>query len=230
VYAGEIIHHQIEANGTIKTIRVPADESPHITIAFPHEYSESRTTPLHFFNEEDEARFNAALASSRVMRLSPKQFQQTENVVTYQNSIRGIHGGRGTPPLLTISLPEEAALEDLVLFDPHTRVGKIDRSLHKDSTARRYTIYIDTFALKNLEIEMRFVIDPKRFDDCNYSDQYTQIDDYPSTQILDGAANREVQILLQNPVLGDQYLVGRAGAVGPNASANGTTMVNGDDT
>jgi hypothetical protein len=229
MYAGEIIHHQIEANGTIKTIRVPADESPYITIAFPHEYSESRTTPLHFFDEQDEVRFKAALASSRVMRLSPKQFQQTENVVTYHNSIRGIHGGRGTPALLTISLPEEAALEDLVLFDPCTRVGQIDRSLHKDSTTRRFTIYIDTFALKNLEIEMRFVIDPKQFDGCNYSDQYTQIDDYPSTQILDGAVTREVRILLQNPVLGDQYFVGQAGAVGPNAIAIGTTLLNDDD-
>jgi hypothetical protein len=152
VFVGEIIHHQIEANGTIKIIRVRADERPQIIIALPHEYSDSRSTPLHFFNEEDEALFKATLSSASFKRLAPKQFQRTGNLVTYRNSIRYIRSGRGALPLLTISLPEEACLEDLVLFDPGKPVGQADRSLHKDSTARRHTIYVDTYTLENIDI------------------------------------------------------------------------------
>jgi hypothetical protein len=54
------------------------------------------------------------------------------------------------------------------------------------------------------------------------------VDDYPSVKILNGEVDRPIQSLLENPVLGDQYLVDQAGAVGSNASAQGTTMFGGN--
>jgi hypothetical protein len=227
VNAGEIIHQQIEEDGTTKTIRVYADDTPRITIAFPHEYTEPRTTPLHFFNAEDEARFKATLQSAKLMRLFPIQFQRTGNAVVFKYTIRHISCGRGAHPLLTISLPVNAALDDLLLFDPRIPVGQIERSLHKDEIARRYTIYVPTFDIENVDYEMRFIADQELFDSCAYSDPYTVSNDYPRIGILDGAESREVQILLQNPVLGDQYFVNQAGAVGPDATADRTTVLNG---
>jgi hypothetical protein len=83
--------------------------------------------------------------------------------------------------------------------------------------------------VKNVEIEIRFVVGRQLFEHSNYSDPNTSLNAYPRVKILDGIEDRNVQILLQNPVLGDQYLVNQAGAVGPESNARQTIFSNGAD-
>jgi hypothetical protein len=218
LYAGEVIHYQLEADGSVKMIRLKPSGKADVTIAMPYEFDEPRSTPVHFLDREEEERFKAFMRSARVMRLSSAQLQKSENSIVYKSEVRGIRYGRGASPLMTISLPENAALQSLLLYDLGKPVGQIVRSIHKDVINMRYTIYICTSQVKDMQMEIEFSIDKNKFHKSNYTDVYTEVDAYPQDQILGGTLDRNIQILVQNRVKGDQYFIGQAGAAGPHSN------------
>lgn len=172
-----LITEQLDANGTLKTLRLHPGSDQHIVVAFAHEYAEPMEGPFHFLEPEDERRFRESFAQCRARLLSLKNFSKNRDVFQVK-SLRwsGIPTERNYLSYYALSLPEFAIPRRISITDPHRSHHEYTRTVRRNDDQKRYVIYLECSSRVgrfDFELNCDFVIDRDGFSASEYQDSHT---------------------------------------------------------
>lgn len=227
---GVLIVEKLDSNGFIRTFRMKSSWGDEITVAFPSEYDEPRTAPLHFLHEVHSRRFREGFAECDARKLGDSKYRKLGNIYKFNTSWINIPTERERMSLYVLSLPENAIPQSVLFYDP--RNGREYKEwIEKDDRERRYFLYLPCRSKHgsfDFGLTVRFQVDAdsfteSRFDNGNGSREGPSFDIYK--YILSGEQSEAVtQFLAGNIKMGDTYNVQQAGAVGPSSEARDFSM------
>lgn len=181
-----LIVEQLDADGTLKTLKMAPGPSERIVVAFAHEYDEPKDGPFHFLDVEDERRFRENFAQCRARTLSRGNFRKVGEEYHVQGlRWSGIPTEQHSLSYYALSLPESAIPNRISITDPYRPGSEYKRSLRRDDDRRRYVIYLEcTSRLGRFDFELNcdFVIDVKQFPLSAYTDENTSDQAWTSAQ------------------------------------------------
>lgn len=172
-----LISEQLDADGTLKTLKMQAGINQHIVVAFSHEYDEPKDGPFHFLDSEDEAKYREGFAQGRARLLSKRNFSKTGHLFQLR-SLRwsGIPTESYSLSYYALSLPEFAIPERISIFDPNHPKHEYTRTVRRDDHRHRYEIYIECSSSGgrfDFELSCDFIVDADQFPHSEYSDSNT---------------------------------------------------------
>jgi len=229
-----IIHEQIEWDGTAKAFQLKADQSiGDLWIAFPTEYSDERNAPFHFLDKEHETIFHSKIASCRQKKITSEHFYQSGNGHVFKTTWQGIPTERESLTYYALYLPEYAIPVEIKVTDTIDTSRQFSKSVFRDDEKNRYVVYVkcsSKYGQFGFGIYCRFHRDEIAFKTSSYLDDktvdfYAHLDGWKWAISKDDAKQVEQVFTTNHIYMGDQYNTTQAGAVGPNASATGNTLV-----
>ncbi|OIN50322.1 hypothetical protein [Pseudomonas costantinii] len=226
-----VIVEQLDSNGTLRTFRMQAKYPQPLIVAFAGEYDESRSGPFHFLDNGHEREFQKAFAKCDSRRLSHSKFSNKNGTYHFVSSWAGIPTKEYRLSYYALCLPEHAIPSKVVFCDPRNN-REYKKSIVRDDHRQRFILYLEcrsSFGTFDFSLEVDFLISSEKFAVAEFKDDTTtpcgvHVDVYENS--IPWEQRLEVKnFLIGNVSMGDQYYVtGQAGAVGPNASAQGNTF------
>jgi hypothetical protein len=115
-----LIVEQLDADGSLRTLRMQPDSRKSLIVAFGDEYAEPRYGPFHFLDQRDDEKYRKDFATCRVRKVGGSRFKTEGDVFSFRASWSGIPTQRGSLTYYALSLPEYAVPELIELADPHS--------------------------------------------------------------------------------------------------------------
>jgi len=226
-----LIVEQLERDGTLKSLRMQPSTDRDIVVAFADEYDEPRHGPFHFLDERDERRFREGFANCRARRLRYPNFVSNGALLHVETSWYGIPTERNSLSYYALSLPEFGIPRLISISDPHRAGHEYRRYVTRDDERNRYVIYLEcasSMGRFDFDLACDFVIDPDVFSTSEYHDQKSSEyggrgDDWKFC-LNDTEREKIYQFFIGSIRMGDRYLAGQAGAIGPSAQATNNTF------
>lgn len=226
-----LIVEQLDADGSLRTLRMQPDFRKPLVVAFGDEYEEPRTGPFHFLDERYDFAFRESFASCRVRRVSASRFRLEGDIYTFETSWHGIPTQKHSLTYYALSLPDFAIPESIILTDPHMFGKQYGKTVYRDDQRNRFVIYLECRSSRgtfDFELRTSFTINHREFGAYSYSDTHTdshhrQYDEYKHF-IPREQSNRIQHFFAEKIVMGDNYSAGQAGAMGPHSKASNMTF------
>lgn len=229
-----IVVEQLDWDATSKSLILAPDHLKELWVAFPNDYDEPRNGPFYFQDPKYNKNFNRNFARCQSKKVSKNNFYKSDDVFVYKTTWQNIITERNSMSYYAFYLPEFAVPVDIKILDPFTEGKQYKRTVFKDSQQSKYIVYLQCasrFGYFSFELVCKFQFNKNGFIDSSYSDEYQQ-DFYARPDewkyfLNDIERGKVEQYLITNNnynVMGDQYNINQAGAVGPNAVANNTVF------
>jgi len=221
-----VIVEQLDANGTLRTFRMQAEQGEHLIVAFADEYEEPRSGPFHFLDDRHESAFQSTFAECKSRRVSGTRFRSNGGLFTFLTAWSGIPTERQRHSYYALCLPEHAIPLRVRFQDP--RSGReYKKSIVRDDQRMRFVLYLEcrsSFGTFDFSLDVDFRISIEEFTSVDFHDDTTSpyganIDAYQYVLPRDDQMMVQ-QFFAKEITMGDQYSVtGQVGAIGPNAKA-----------
>lgn len=232
-----VILEQIDWDRTDKSFQMKADTKyGDLWVAFPPDYDEERSGPLHFLDTEYTNLFNSRLRECRARKLPEHIFSQEGDKYCFTTTWNRIPTERQSLTYYVLYLPEFAIPEVIKITDTHDETREFKKNVFRDDQKKRFAIYLECsskFGEFNFKIDANFHFDKNEFDRFIYSDEKT-VDFYSNVNHWEHLVSTDERIQIkqffsQNLTVmenhhNDKYEIQQAGAVGPNASAQNNTF------
>jgi hypothetical protein len=226
-----VIFEQLDADGTLRTLRMQARSGEQLIVAFAHEYEEIRSGPFHFLNDQHEARFQRDFAECKSRRLSSSRFYKLDSGFHFNTSWEGIPTKKYRLSYYALCLPQHAIPLKVRFFDP--RSGReYKKTVVRDDQRERFVLYLEcrsSHSAFDFSLETDFRISQDEFLQTEFRDETTSPDG-AYVDIYECLLPQEDRVVVNNfftkeMFVRDQYNVtGQVGAVGPNATSKNNTF------
>jgi hypothetical protein len=226
-----LIVEQLEADGTLLSLRMRPSSDSDLVVSFAHEYAEPRHGPFHFLDERDEERFRDGFAHCRARSLGRPNFHKRGNSYHVKTSWKGIPTERSWLSYYALSLPLFAIPTSVSISDPHRPDREYRRYVTRDDVRNRFVIYLEcasSMGRFDFDLACDFVVDEKQFSTSEYQQTKSaehgwQGEDWKYC-LNEAERERIQQFFIGSIQMGDIYSAGQAGAMGPNAQATNNTF------
>lgn len=226
-----VIFEQLDADGTLRTLRMNANHPERLLVAFAGEYEEPRSGPFHFLDDGHESEFRRAFAECKSRRVSRSRFSSVDGAFHFESSWAGVRTKEYSLSYYALCLPEYAIPSKVVFTDPRSH-REYKKSVVRDDQRNRFILYLEcrsSFGSFDFSLEVDFRVSPEEFAHAEFNDSSTtpcrvQLDVYEHA--IPQSQRRGVKDFFIGSInVGDQYIItGQAGAVGANATAHGNTF------
>lgn len=225
-----LIVEQLEADGSLRTLKMVPDMERPLIIAFSDEYDEPREGAFHFLDDSYAATFARGFATAKCRKVGGRRFYESGSGFHFDTSWLGIPTEQYWLTYYALSLPEFAVPSQIKLYDPHTG-REYKKSVNRDDQRKRFNIYLECRSSRgsfDFVLESEFEVNRRRFKIAQYADGHTdeygrQIDEY-KWGLVPEQRDRVQQFFVESFVMRDNYSAGQAGAMGPNAKASHMTF------
>jgi hypothetical protein len=222
-----VIIEQLEENGDLRTFRMRAESGEPMTVAFADEYEDDRSGPFHFLDGGHEREYREGFAECKARKLGATRFQRLHDRYAVRTSWVNIPTERNRLSYYCLCLPACAIPLSIDFSDP--RSGRqYTKNVVRDDRRGRFVLYLEcrsSHGAFDFTLTVDFVIAPDRFPAATYKDETTS--EYGvSVDAYEYLLPKAEQVVVQQFFgQGDKYVInGQAGAVGPNAKADGLSF------
>lgn len=221
-----LIIEQVDEDGSLRTVCMEPKHGEPLIIAFGNEYDEPRTGPFYFVDKRHDKAYGQAFANCVIRKLGAADFVEHAGQYSFYASWQGMPTQTNYLSYYALSLPEFAVPDFVAVSDPTIPSKSYRKAVYRDDLRNRFVVAFEcpnSGEFFDFELKIKFRIDQERFRIASYSDDFTirhgrQFTDFERS-VTREEASRIHKFLKQTIIMGDQYDIGQAGAVGPYVKA-----------